>query len=238
MDSLPKFRVAQEAGFDMARIDHVIVNKLPSPFQHESIFRLGLRAEQVVETTGFGQRFMCERLLACTPIRTAWAASDAVYEWTRGPAGPAFDMPERVFILRGNRGRRRLTNEGDLLDALGKVGFVAIDPEELGLAGALGALRHARIVVGGHGAGLANIVGSTRLAAMVEMHGPHCALEILSTASALGGRHFTVGGESAFSAVEGPLGIDSFLAKNASNYQVNEEILLAAVEAAIEVGGR
>jgi hypothetical protein len=70
------------------------------------------------------------------------------------------------------------------------------------------------------------------------MHGPHCALEILKTASALGGRHFTVGGESAFSAVEGPLGIDSFLAKNASNYQVNEEILLAAVEAAIEVGGR
>jgi len=77
-----------------------------------------------------------------------------------------------IIIDRPNASQRRLLNLDLLIRRLGPIGFRVHDLSALSIPDQIGLFRQARIVVGGHGAGLTNMLFTPR-AALVELFPAH-----------------------------------------------------------------
>jgi capsular polysaccharide biosynthesis protein len=74
---------------------------------------------------------------------------------------PAAGTPEKIFISRLTRTRkhgayRGLNNEEALIEVLHRIGFVAVEPEQLPLEAQVALFRNARSIVGLGGAAMVN----------------------------------------------------------------------------------
>lgn len=65
---------------------------------------------------------------------------------------------EKLFISREMARRRRFTNQAEVWSALEAKGFQSLRLEQLSWAEQINAFRHAKVIVGAHGAGLANLI--------------------------------------------------------------------------------
>jgi Glycosyltransferase 61 len=74
------------------------------------------------------------------------------------PPAAAPGNDQRLLVLRQEHDGRCITNEAEVLRTVERFGFTPIRPEELSAREQIDAFSRARIVVGVHGAGLANIV--------------------------------------------------------------------------------
>lgn len=70
---------------------------------------------------------------------------------------PIEDAPERLYVARFDSQNRVIRNEDQVRRLLEGFGFVSVVPGSLPLATQIGLFKTARVVVGGHGAGLANL---------------------------------------------------------------------------------
>jgi hypothetical protein len=75
----------------------------------------------------------------------------------------------RVYVSRRLAPKRRLTNEAELVAALGALGFEEHCLETYSLRDQIALMREAECVVGAHGAGLANLIFATD-SKLVEIH--------------------------------------------------------------------
>jgi hypothetical protein len=71
------------------------------------------------------------------------------------PGPPDDDRPERIFIAR--RGARRILNEKQVADFLAARGFVMFHFEDLAMGEQIRLCRHARVIVGIHGAAMVHM---------------------------------------------------------------------------------
>ncbi len=62
-----------------------------------------------------------------------------------------------LYVSRGGVQQRRMSNEAELEAALAALGFVAIRPETLSIGDQVAAFAAARVIVGAHGSGMANV---------------------------------------------------------------------------------
>jgi hypothetical protein len=76
----------------------------------------------------------------------------------------------RLLVSRRDATKRRVSNEDALSTALGAFGFEVIVPGALTFAEQVGMFSSAEVVVGPHGAGLANALFMPRGGAMMELH--------------------------------------------------------------------
>jgi capsular polysaccharide biosynthesis protein len=76
----------------------------------------------------------------------------------------------RLLVSRRDAATRRVTNEDALLSALAPLGFELIVPGALTFDEQVEAFALAEIVVGPHGAGLANTLFMPRGSAVLELH--------------------------------------------------------------------
>lgn len=102
----------------------------------------------------------------CHPIAAGWLRT--TYLEPASGARPT----RRLYITRRRAASRRLTNEAQVLDTLESLGFEAVDAELLSFDEQVEAYEHAAVVVGPHGAGLANLVFCPRGTAVVELSAP------------------------------------------------------------------
>ena len=68
----------------------------------------------------------------------------------------------RVFIRRDPGGPRALSNDAEIGDIAERHGFMIVDPATMTLREQITLFKRARVVVGGHGAGLTNIIFRNR----------------------------------------------------------------------------
>jgi Glycosyltransferase 61 len=88
-----------------------------------------------------------------------------------GLEGAAAPRPSRrLLVSRRDATKRRIANEGALRAALAPLGFEVIVPGTLSFAEQVTAFSSAELVVGPHGAGLANALFMPRRSAMLELH--------------------------------------------------------------------
>jgi capsular polysaccharide biosynthesis protein len=78
--------------------------------------------------------------------------------------------PERIFVRRGSVDRRRIVNEQQLEQRLASLGFVAVDFGGLTMTEQVRQMGGARILVGGHGAALSNLVFGRALTDVIEFY--------------------------------------------------------------------
>lgn len=76
---------------------------------------------------------------------------------------------ERVYVSRARAARRRVANEDALWDVLRARGFTRVFLEELDWSAQIAVARRARVVVGPHGAGLANLAFCASGTRVVEL---------------------------------------------------------------------
>ncbi len=156
MESLVKLVLAQLAGFE----GYVIVPPdLPQTrFVLESLSMLGLEQERVLPYDG--KAWWLEQLFVVKPI-------DGYYSLRRYPgllmelrrrmlAGAEyFQGPVRLYISREQASEgRRVTNENELLQVLGRFGFHKVVMEKLSLRQQVGLAAKAQCLLGPHGAGM------------------------------------------------------------------------------------
>jgi len=86
-------------------------------------------------------------------------------------AGSTAAGPERVFLRRGDVPKRRIVNEQEVGQALVRQhGFVAITPGEAPPLEQVMWMKDARILVGGHGAAMTNLLFAPKLGHVVELY--------------------------------------------------------------------
>jgi capsular polysaccharide biosynthesis protein len=86
-------------------------------------------------------------------------------------ADAAGELPDRIFVGRGDAAQRRLDTEVEFAQALVELGFVHLHLTELAVGQQAEVFRHASVVVGVHGAGLANAAYLKPGSTLVEITG-------------------------------------------------------------------
>jgi capsular polysaccharide biosynthesis protein len=164
-DVLPRLYLVEEAGYRLEQFDHVLAPHQMKP-QAALLRQAGLREDQMLWSSQ-AAAYTCERLIAPTfpGVRrslTAWAAS-----FLRRRFAPVERSQERRLYIKRDT-TRRLHNEAELIAALEPLGFAAYlpgadarDPRAMFAA--------AEVIVGGHGAGLADLVFAPSGAQVVEL---------------------------------------------------------------------
>jgi hypothetical protein len=95
------------------------------------------------------------------------------------------DVPTSPFLYIQRRNRRRIRNEDEVDAFMASRGIVPIDLDGLPIVEQMQRFKHARLVVGTHGAGLTNLIFS-QAAQVVELFGPWKSLCYAAIAGGLG----------------------------------------------------
>lgn len=101
------------------------------------------------------------RVTGADPTRVAWLRRSF------GVAGAGGN--DKLYIARGDAQRRRILGERDLMTRLEKRGFLCVTPGALPVRDQAALFARARLVVGPHGAGLANCAFMAPGGAVVEL---------------------------------------------------------------------
>jgi hypothetical protein len=181
-DYLPRLRPLERYERETGVSPQLLVPRDPPAWLTESLARLGVSSDRVVEWTG--GRCSVERLVVPSmPRQTRSTAppegyvhSPAALGWLRDRLRSGVspddrpDVGDRLYVSRAHQPTRHVRNEGDLLSVAGDYGFETVYPERWSLAEQVAAFAGADAVLGPHGAGLFNAVygeGTT----LVELFG-------------------------------------------------------------------
>ena len=92
----------------------------------------------------------------------------------------------RLFVERNNLQTRRVVNQDEVKDYLSRQDFDCIDPGELPFEEQIALFANANLIVGAHGAGLANILFAPSDCHFIELYGER-ALDLLQIIASLQG---------------------------------------------------
>ncbi|MCC7276318.1 MAG: glycosyltransferase family 61 protein [Alphaproteobacteria bacterium] len=121
------------------------------------------------------------------PVRATRVAAVRFWDTVLAAAGVArVASGRRLFVRRGAVARRRLVDEDAVAATLTASGFDVIDPGTLSFAEQVRTFAAASIIVGTHGAALANILLAPRMARIVELRGAAHTSEYRDLARAAG----------------------------------------------------
>jgi len=168
-DCLPRLWLLEQ---QPEREFRLVIPTQTSPFHLESLSLLGFDADRLAP---FGNRhWQVERLLVPSLVNQAAQTNPAATRWLRGklltalrPAGTK--CGRRLYISRRFATKRRLVNEGEVIDLLKGRGFEEVASENLTFAEQVRLFSEAEIVVGPHGAGLTNVMFMPTGGLLVEL---------------------------------------------------------------------
>ena len=173
LDVLPRVGLAEQNGFELERFDHFVVNGIIKPFQRETLQALGIPLEKCRFFEKRKKAYLCEEaVLPSLPGPMGVPSAESV-RFLRGslPADPEKGV-ELLFVGRGKEGHRPLLEVEKIWAGLQKLGFAQIEPEKMSVAEQARAFRSARVVVGAHGAALANLAFCRPGTRVVELFSP------------------------------------------------------------------
>ncbi|NLH79768.1 MAG: glycosyltransferase family 61 protein [Phyllobacteriaceae bacterium] len=174
---LPQVTAAWRTG-----IDTLIVSSDIRRYQRRALELLGFGDDRVI-THDLARTMYCDSLLvgSFTAFNMCWVhpAALAVYDRlmaeTRNTA--KVETPELVYISRSDaEWKRRLLNEGELIERLSGLGFVAVNPGMLDFDDEVQVLSRAKVIVGAVGAGMSNVVFAPAGADIVAVQSPSFGL--------------------------------------------------------------
>lgn len=194
---LPRVAVLMEAGINCPS---PIVRGKMKPWQRESLAMLGVEAGRVVEAAGC---ILARRLLI--PGFPRALAEDCEFSvpspWSlevmrkRICGSSACADGANVWISRRKAWGRRILNENEVLALLSDLKFQVAMLEDMTFSAQVELFRRARVVVGPHGAGLANIAFCRQGTRVVEVVGKFVNASFLTLAASLGLRYFLFQGK-------------------------------------------
>jgi glycosyl transferase family 61 len=146
------------------RLDQLVL-MLPAACENLEFVKSSLSAFAVkrVEFMKPDEVLECRKLLLPTHTAPSGHYNDNVIRGVRGVLLSAFgdqghQEDERIYISRRRAAKRRIVNEDELSEILGRYGFQTICAEELSFEQQVRLCSRARYIVSNHGAGLTNML--------------------------------------------------------------------------------
>jgi capsular polysaccharide biosynthesis protein len=166
VDVVPRLAVLRAAGVP----DLPIVTPAQcTSFQDGSLRSLGITDRRLPFT---GSRMSFETLVWPSGLDPIGFPSPRTAEWLRHAFldEPARSAPRTRLYVR--RSARTIANEREVLEVLGRFGFEVVQPETLSFAEQVRLFSQAELVLGCHGAGMANSVFARPDALIMELFQP------------------------------------------------------------------
>jgi len=195
-DLLPRLHLLEKAGFTPANVDFYLVNHRGLPFQMETLAEAGLAPGKIIRTNG-RTHIEADRMVVSSlkPGQFHLAGWTCRYLHDLAPKAVK-NKKRRLFVGRGDAAFRRWSNEDDVFNFLRPRGFERISCEELSVAEQRQVFSEAEVVVGAHGAALANIIYCRPEATFVEIFpSGYVDASIWPAASYLRLKHYYILGE-------------------------------------------
>ena len=173
LESLPRLALWKMAGGSLGKVDHWLVSRKSPSFVRESLTHLGIPWESVLDFAD-NQHWTCETL-ELSSLASDWGMpSDLAVNFLRASFGvtTASGTGKRFYLVRGETRDRRVTEETNLVVALGKEGFEPLDSGRLGIRATAAALAGAEWIIAPHGAALTNMVFAPPGCKVVEIFDP------------------------------------------------------------------
>ena len=194
MEVLPRLLLLQEAGINLSRVDHFLVNGFQKRFQMESLEAVGIPVTKCRTTQG-KCRYRCEQLLVPSLLGPhGWAQPDACQFLKKlFPGSGTRKDGKRIFVPRGQTQGRKVRREDEILALLAEFKFESFDAGKVSLREQAETFACAEMVVGIHGGALTNLAFCTPGTRVVEIFGWRYVNPCYrSLASAVGAEHYAV----------------------------------------------
>jgi capsular polysaccharide biosynthesis protein len=193
-ESLPRLKLLEPC---VAALDGIFVPGAMEAQMRESLRYFGVRDEQLI-ALDMGSHYRPQTLLVpkyCNGLNIpewvpAYLKARVLNETTNRPLG------RRLFISRADAAKRRLLNEPELHPMLREKGFEIVQLRDLSFRQQAELFNAAEVIIGPHGAGLANLVFARAGVKVLELVpcprvGPHLYYSI---ATAVGGEYWWLTG--------------------------------------------
>lgn len=154
-------------------------------FVRSSLAAFGVREVEYVRE---GEVLLCETLYVPTQTAPSGNYNEELIKGVRGVlvgayGGAGVGGGERIYISRGKAPKRRIANEGAVVDVLTDFGFRVVNAEDHSFAEQVRIASAARCLVSNHGAGLTN---------MLFMHPGASVLELRHRTDRINNCYFTL----------------------------------------------
>ena len=179
-DLTPKVKVVEDLGFDITSFDKIIVNSFNSSFQRDTLSRLGIPAEKIVALNKLpNKEYICKSRVGVSNVRQNLATPVWVLRYTRELFKPEPVQGDfsRVYISRRKASRRKVINEDAVERLLRNFNFNIVYAEDFSISEMAFIMKQAKVVVGPHGAGLANIAFCSKGTKVLELFSFHLSQE-------------------------------------------------------------
>ena len=195
---VPSFQLLSRV-VDLCAVDRYLVPSGAPTVVHDALAASGVPADRVEPVDEFAPTFVCERLLCPTVLPDLAGMPPWAHSYMNDlfvPQGP-IDSPERIFVIRPPGTRRQIVNGDAVHRLLEAEGFTVTAMEGLTVREQAACFANAKVIVGEHGAALANLAYArpgTRVVELVPVHTFSWVFPLLAVRSGLD-HHVLVGTE-------------------------------------------
>lgn len=147
----------------------LVINSELSKFQRESLALLDIPEERLLKVPP-KTMITFEDLIIPVNVRSTEMFPSAC-SWFRKKVEKYLLPPQgrRIYVSRGGAPGRIMTNEKEVLEILDKYQFEVVNPGDFSFVDQIKMFSEAEIIVGPHGAGLANLIFAPKNAFVIEL---------------------------------------------------------------------
>ena len=169
-DVLPRVRLINEAGFEINSFDHFIINKLEAGYQKETLDYLKIPSKKIREIGTKPSGYLCEHaVLPSLPSFPGAVPPETIHYVRSIVPETSVQKGVKLYIERGKSKRRRIPEEGRIIDWLKMQNFRIIDCGEMSVKDQAAAFAHAELIVAPHGGALTNLMFCREGTKVVEL---------------------------------------------------------------------
>lgn len=154
LDAFGRFHLIQKSGISLDEIDHILVPGEPGKRWIDVAVKLGIPENKLIWSVGY-DFIRADRIIVTSYPGLRRNYPSWLVEYLRTDLGTNVAKPERRLYIQRN-GRRKISNEAEILPILKDFGFEIYRPEES--KNSIHDFCNAAAIIGGHGAGLSDIV--------------------------------------------------------------------------------
>ncbi|OZH51386.1 hypothetical protein AFK68_31440 [Hydrocoleum sp. CS-953] len=180
-DMVARISLLYQSSIDILSIDKFIVNKIQTRFHQETIKKLGIPQNKIIESCNYPHIQTDRLIVPSIPVNsgfrtTKWACESLKNIFLSQQISSSSLYPERIYISRSRALKRRVVNEEAVVNLLEKFGFQTIILESFSIEEQALYLANAVVVIAPHGAGLTNILFCNPGTKIIEFFAPEYIL--------------------------------------------------------------
>ncbi|MCX5679731.1 MAG: glycosyltransferase 61 family protein [Candidatus Omnitrophica bacterium] len=172
-DVLPRLHLLKKSGL-YDKVDLFLVPRHDLKFQRDTLEMLGITSDKVIDSSAY--KHIQADLLIVSSHPNPWppATPRWVYDYLRDSfiskalLKTKTGSHDYIYISRLDATNRKIINEDSIIDLMKEYGFEIFSLGNMSFADQVALFSSAKVVAGGHGAGLCNIVFCTKGARVVE----------------------------------------------------------------------